>query len=313
MKKNVFVAGMMMAANALAGFGAMNNAFYPPLRAEAASVQSADDAVKQLIADQNKAEQNALDYTGAGFTVVSSEMTCGAENGHSLEIGVAPTANKKDVLYLYVDKFQCHAVSEYSGMTPVQVDLFFSEKRVAESKVLEAAGKGYEIVSFQVLPGKGDVTKFKFGVVKSGKSQVTYYYADKNSCIADGAGVVSAATDTQNPIMNFIGRYGNGRAAMTVSAKGSDKAVINVTWGSSAFEHSEWTMSGRVTTIGDCVIVDYEDCFKETISYDAEGTPVKDVIEYNDGEGRLTFHFNNVIWDDGVEGIADGAVFTWCN
>lgn len=313
MKKNVFVAGVMMAAIALVGCGAMTNAVVPSIRVEAASAQSAEDAVKQLINDQNKAEQHALDYAGAGFTIVSSEMISGKENAHSFEIGVAPTENKKDILYLYAGDFNCHAMSSYSGMTPDQVDMFFSEKRVAESKVLAAAGKGYEITSFQVLPGNGDATQFKFGVVKTGKSQVTYYYANKNSCIADGTSAVAASSkNSQNPIMNFIGKYGNGRATMTVSANGSDKATINVTWSSSAFEHSEWAMTGKVTAIGDCVIVDYDNCTKETFGYDADGDLMKDIIEYTNGDGTLTFHYSDVIWEDNMENVAEDAVFTYC-
>ena len=310
MKKNVFAAGIIMAAIALMGCGAMTNAVTPSIRVEAASTQSAEDAVKQLISDQNKAEQNALDYAGFGYTVVSSDMLSGKENAHTFKVGVAPAANQKDVLYLFVGDFQCRAMSGYSGMTSDQTDLFFSEKRVAESKVLAAAGKGYEIVSFQVLPGKGDVTRFKFGVAKTGTSQVTYYYADKNSCIADGTAIVSAKP-TQNPIMNFIGNYSNGRAMMTVSAKGSDKATVHVTWGSSAFEHSEWTMTGKVTAIGDCVIVDYEDCFKESFTYDADGAIVKDIVDYTDGEGTLTFHFDSVIWNADEDAAVDGTVFNW--
>ena len=300
----------MMAAIALVGCGAMTNAVVPSVRVEAASVQSADDAVKQLIAEQDKAEQNALDYVGFGYTVVSSDMICGEESNHSFKVGVAPITNKKDVLYLYVDKFQCVTMDEQKNGSMSAEAKFFADKRVAESKVLAAAGKGYEIVSFQVLPGKEDVTKFKFGVVKSGKSQVTYYYADKNSCIVDGADIV-AAKPVQNPIMNFIGNYSNGRAMMTVSAKGSDKATINVTWGSSAAEHSEWTMSGKVSAIGDCVIVDYEDCFKESFTYDADGAIVKDVIDYTNGTGTLTFSANNVIWNADEDAAVDGTVFNW--
>ena len=249
----------MMAAIAMVGCGTMmSNAVAPSMRVCAASAQSADDAVKQLIADQNKAEQNALDYAGAGFTVVSSEMISGAENDHTFKVGVAPTANKKDVLYLFVGDFQCYAMSEYGGMTPDQADMFFAEKRVAESKVLTAAGKGYEIIGFQIMPGKGDVTKFKFAVVKSGTSQVTYYYADKNSCIADG----------------------------TVK-KPKQKASVE----------------GTVGKIATAIIARLRN---------NEYTSMKDIVEYTDGEGTLTFHYDNVIWDDAMENIADGAVFTYC-
>ena len=50
MKKNVFVAGVMMAAIAMVGCGTMmSSAVAPSMRVCAASAQSADDAVKQLI------------------------------------------------------------------------------------------------------------------------------------------------------------------------------------------------------------------------------------------------------------------------
>ena len=61
-----------------------------------------------------------------------------------------------------------------------------------------------------------------------------------------------------------------------------------------------------------CVIVDYDDCTKETFGYDVNGDLMKDIVEYTDGEGTLTFHYDNVIWDDAMENIADGAVFTYC-
>ena len=115
----------------------------------------------------------------------------------------------------------------------------------------------------------------------------------------------------QNPIMNFIGSYSNGRAVMTVSANGSDRANIRISWSGSAFETAVWKMSGTVRAIGDCVIVDYTDCFKETFTYTTDGAPLVDAIEYTNGSGSVTFHFSDAIWDDFQENAAEGTVFSY--
>lgn len=120
-----------------------------------------------------------------------------------------------------------------------------------------------------------------------------------------------APAPTQNPIMNFIGSYSNGRAIMTVSAKGSDRADIRISWSGSAFETAVWKMSGTVRAIGDCVIVDYTDCFKETFTYTTDGAPLVDAIEYTNGSGSVTFHFSDAIWDDFQENAAEGTVFSY--
>ena len=49
---------------------------------------------------------------------------------------------------------------------------------------------------------------------------------------------------------------------------------------------------------------------KETIGYAVDGTLMKDFIEYTNGDGSMTFHYNDVIWSDYEENIADRAVFT---
>ena len=120
-----------------------------------------------------------------------------------------------------------------------------------------------------------------------------------------------APAPTQNAIMNFIGSYSNGRAVMTVSANGSDRANIRISWSGSAFETAVWKMSGTVRAIGDCVIVDYTDCFKETFTYTTDGAPLVDAIEYTNGSGSVTFHFSDAIWDDFQENAAEGTVFSY--
>ena len=115
----------------------------------------------------------------------------------------------------------------------------------------------------------------------------------------------------QNAIANYTGNYSNGRAIMTVSANGSDRANIRISWSGSAFETAVWKMSGTVRAIGDCVIVDYTDCFKETFTYTTDGAPLVDAIEYTNGSGSVTFHFSDAIWDDFQENAAEGTVFSY--
>ena len=110
--------------------------------------------------------------------------------------------------------------------------------------------------------------------------------------------------------MNYVGTYSNGRAIMTVSCKGSDAASVKITWASNVSDTTTWTMSGPVSTIGDCVIVEYTDCTKEHVAYHADGSISVDALEYGYGSGKLTFHFNSVIWNDYQEGAAAGDVFS---
>ena len=73
--------------------------------------------------------------------------------------------------------------------------------------------------------------------------------------------------DGQNPIMNFVGVYGCGRATLVIGATDEENGVnASITWGSSAAENSVWTMSGTFDT--------------ETLTF-----------EYNDGE-RIDYVYN---------------------
>lgn len=121
-----------------------------------------------------------------------------------------------------------------------------------------------------------------------------------------------AEEDGQNPVMNFIGIYGCGRATMTVEADGMDGARINVHWASSAFEHGEWNMSGKFDM--DTLTVEYADCVKKDVVYKDEGVIESETIEYENGTGSITFKNANplaIIWKDDQEHVADDSVFEW--
>ena len=135
---------------------------------------------------------------------------------------------------------------------------------------------------------------------------------------SDGSDLMEQAKslpdDGQNPVMNFIGNYVCDRARAEVMPKGDESAQITITWGSSAFDTAQWTMSGVLDT--DTLEVSYSDCTKKIISYDRDSeetdqTP-EETVEYTDGSGKIIFGEDGTLtWDDSQEHIADDMVFEY--
>jgi hypothetical protein len=113
----------------------------------------------------------------------------------------------------------------------------------------------------------------------------------------------------QNPIQSYVGTYGCGRATMKVSELGTDQATVTVYWSSSAFEHSEWTMSGKVSVKNGCVVLKYNDCIKNTIVYGMDGEFESDTVEYAFGSGTITFCGDYADWYDAQENVAECSIF----
>lgn len=108
-------------------------------------------------------------------------------------------------------------------------------------------------------------------------------------------------------LQSIIGTYSNGRAIMTVSPRGNDKAAISVTWGGSAAESSAWMMGGTVQMDGDSIMVEYEDCVKTDMVTTADGQ-IDETVAYENGKGSITFTNGNVTWNDLEESVADGHI-----
>ena len=111
--------------------------------------------------------------------------------------------------------------------------------------------------------------------------------------------------------MNFIGEYGSYRCSMTVRAKGTDEASIVISGSASANEHIQWRMGGTVTVVGDCILVDYTNCTKETFTATEDGMTEISALNYTNGSGRLCFCENTVTWSDFTE-LSDPVEFTFC-
>ena len=139
--------------------------------------------------------------------------------------------------------------------------------------------------------------------------------AAKNEEPAGSAGEQTAEeTDGQNPVMNFIGVYALDRASITVEADGMENAKFFVTWSSNAAEHSEWVMSGKFDP--ETLTVEYTDCVKTTITFKESGEIESEVVNFENGTGSFTFAEGDALtltWDDGMEQVADGSVFTYAS
>ena len=124
----------------------------------------------------------------------------------------------------------------------------------------------------------------------------------------------AAGEDTQNPAMNFMGRYGKDRCTIDVAVDGAEGTIVTVTWGSSAWETAEWTMSGKLD--GETLVLDYNDAVKKIVTFAEDGSVAEETVEYENGTGSFTFAVaedgtTTLTWDDAMEHIADETVFEY--
>ncbi len=123
----------------------------------------------------------------------------------------------------------------------------------------------------------------------------------------------SGIEDGQNPVMNYIGAYGNGRCTIDVQALGSDQAKVNVQWATSAAEYSIWDITG--TFDFDTKTITYENAVKTNVEILPESQTEKETTQYSDGNGTIVFSDDplSLTWNDETENIADGTVFTYAS
>lgn len=117
----------------------------------------------------------------------------------------------------------------------------------------------------------------------------------------------------QNPVMNFIGKYGADRATALVEAVGEKDAKITVEWASSASSGSTWVMQG--TFDESKLTVKYTKGTKTDYEYADEKTKTETVV-YTDGTGTITFSDSGALsftWADDKEHVADGVTFKYAS
>ena len=190
------------------------------------------------------------------------------------------------------------------------------DRETAISNVKTQAGSGAEIISCTKGYAPDGISCWIVVVapVTNGSTpEQIAYYSGYQFCYPDRNNPVLAATpsDGQNPMMNFIGTYTNGRATMTVSCIGKNQASINISWSSNVAESSVWTMSGPITVSDDGVSVTYTNCIKQSFTYSSDGELISSTTDYENGNGSFDFSSSdyNAYWYDAMENSGSGSSF----
>lgn len=198
-------------------------------------------------------------------------------------------------------------------MVRVQSTLTSGKVRI----VLQRDSSSMASVDFEYEPG----TEVEYEL-EAGNYTVTASVTEKanGGIIVDASGTSAASSaqpsgseeDGQNPVMNFVGNYAEGRCNIFVEAVNKTDAKFTVTWGSSAAEHEEWVMSG--TMDADTLTVPYSNCVKTTIVFKEDGTQESATVRYENGTGKFVFTNDlKLTWQDDQEDAAKDLVFTYAN
>ncbi len=113
----------------------------------------------------------------------------------------------------------------------------------------------------------------------------------------------TAPADASEPVRSladFAGEYQSGRCGISIIDKGNNEATIEVHWGSSATEATDWRMSGSFDA--DTMRINYTDAVKTNSVFAEDGTQTEAKEEYNDGYGRIQFYGDGTLaWQDEKE------------
>lgn len=116
-----------------------------------------------------------------------------------------------------------------------------------------------------------------------------------------------ASTAPVRTASQYAGTFGNGRCTIVATANG-DNLSFSVTWGNSAAETEEWTMSG--TFDPDTMRVNYSNCVHKTVVFDENGGSQEEV-KYSQGSGRIQYvNENSLTWFDEQDNVAQAMTFS---
>ena len=298
MKKATFITALILAA-ALTGCGKTGSGSSSEKTTAASSSTTSE-------ASSETSSEASSDAAEAGTEAVTNETTLPAETQ-------AATQGSASADYTWFNR------GVYKTTVDGNTGSYYVFTSASEGKVTSTTGG----VPFTCEQTKGSINFHKGGV---SESEIMTMSAGENGSIIgvsggrtwvftllegvspddfDASVYESAAESGQNPIMNYIGNYSNGRATMNVAAKGKNGAEINISWGSSANATSFWHMTGDCTVNGDTITVSYSDCVR-TDSVDGGGT-----IAYEGGTGKVVFG-STVKWQPDTESYSeDNLTFTY--
>lgn len=120
---------------------------------------------------------------------------------------------------------------------------------------------------------------------------------------------VTTENETQKKTYDFEDQYYAGKGNISITQEENGTFLIEVWWGSSASEHSEWVMNG--TYDEGTKKITYSDCVKHDFTLKENGEVDTDITAYTDGTGSIKIVDGSTIeWNDDQDHIADDIQMT---
>ena len=130
-----------------------------------------------------------------------------------------------------------------------------------------------------------------------------------DAALSSGEGTSDEGSATATEGFPYSGMYYGDRCCMILEAEGQNKVKIKASWGGSATECSEWTMTGDYDK--ETNMITYTDGVMKNVKYSDANTVEKEETVYTDGTGTLIFNTtgDNFTWTDKKENAAEGLIF----
>ena len=174
-----------------------------------------------------------------------------------------------------------------------------------------AAAAGAAAAAKQKADNKKDNVTKKNATTKKAAQKTNKKATQKATQKATKKATQKTTEATGSPVQRFQGKYASGRCTVEVIGVANNSVEIHVYWSSSAWEHSEWTMSGNFDEDANGFYVYYSDGVRKDIKYNEDGTKESTETVYEGGKGAFRFNGNKMTWSDQTsDHVADNMVFT---
>ena len=203
-------------------------------------------------------------------------------------------AKKTSVTYTDVDVFEVNEVVFENGKGYIQVNDDYTLTWNDE----QDPNMAFEPLEFVPVETEDDTTA---PASEADDTTVPASEADDTTVPASKADDTTAeAEEVTRSLADFAGEYQSGRCGISIIDNGNNEATIEVHWGSSATESTDWRMSGAFD--GDTMRINYTDAVKTNSVFDENGNQTEATEEYNDGYGRIQFYGDGTLaWQDEKE------------
>ena len=246
--------------------------------------------------DSLHGDLNAWDESAEPFVVTVTEegedglllVVEGGESYHFKPMDI-PTAS----IFVSVNTEGWGNISYAEGEEAPEID---TEYPYQSAQINLAEPKTHTFVAWP-RGGSRFVKWTKNGEDYSTEAQITVLLDESMELVA----VFEEDPDWVDPVAAFTGEYQSGRASAWVDSFGDGDMFVTVSWGSSAWETTQWFMTGRFDP--DTRTLAYSGGTKTNLVYDDEGGIKSEETEYGDGTGTLVFYEDGrFVWhEDGAE------------